>query len=1009
MGYKKKDILDELTNLGYSDLIISKKNKLFIEYLKEKDIDKNILTDTSMKELWEDCFNEELSEKSIKPKHKFLTGRKQNFRIDYVDKLPPLNTYSNTILILNKEKNNALINWKSFKKEYYGSSVAFYDLKESDFKLNDTTIDYTLILELISTKDESIKKENSQKKLYLCFFLFLAGKGYALIPSIYIYSTDAFFFNATNLKILEFFQKTHFFLTKPKQSHLIDNELKSNNKAKYIFYLRFSYLVNGNNDELINITNADISKVFLNLKNSTKSNKMTEDNENPIRKILSWQGALNIYETKRLANEIKLTPLEILSKTTEVDEYLLDLFAKYFSNKKSSPQEIKLTKLIVLFLQYLTNTMKEITFEKLRFFFATSIIDRSNFENEINSGFLKYLKNSNSGKSVQQKLQLIVFQVIESSDKYAGSYPKSHLVKLDFKPKKRAIARLAFDKRIIHQMKKICLYNPPRDNYYIKTNFEQKNKIWKHFDTVEPQLPIMLFTHLCLPWRTEHIISMDRNNFLVKDEKNNIIAWQITTDKNQDNDFQIEREFIDNVFYFEDDKYDSIDVMELLNETIDHSKNSFPSLKPLLRKENTNWGKIEPILCRNSAIGFITIEIYTGYYYKVLLKALFELGYSNEEINYYLQLTDSGKEYFKNNLFEFKSIDNLTLGNIKKYFSSEHYGPHSLRKTNITYLVKQGKVFEFILKLSGHTGHSTVLQVYIDFNFLSKLSIREDMETNILEKFGQKDDNTRSTARDIMKNLRKYHLEDKNKIIKILEKKDLFFSPYILSKNKKYVEKNKDILSTTLSPIFWQDLTTGICTSALNCPESLINCCSICPYFITGPIFIDSINSKIMQLSTRITEYYRIIEDNLINENLNHNEAVLYEEELNLLLAQNYGYTRIIELFNNIIYSYIQEDEHKNNNLPAINNFSLIKYDHIPFYNAQLEIYKSSKKNDEKNLDTKFAIEEVYKKILELILLDEIPKDVFYNNLMDKEKIINTFITYVNESTLSSKVIKLLK
>lgn len=52
-----------------------------------------------------------------------------------------------------------------------------------------------------------------------------------------------------------------------------------------------------------------------------------------------------------------------------------------------------------------------------------------------------------------------------------------------------------------------------------------------------------------MPWRTEHIISLDRETFLIKDDKNNIIGWRITTDKNQDNDFQIEKEFIDHVFF----------------------------------------------------------------------------------------------------------------------------------------------------------------------------------------------------------------------------------------------------------------------------------------------------------------------------------------------------------------------------------------------------------------------------------------------------------------------------
>lgn len=96
--------------------------------------------------------------------------------------------------------------------------------------------------------------------------------------------------------------------------------------------------------------------------------------------------------------------------------------------------------------------------------------------------------------SLQQDLQLLVFQVIENSDKYAGCYPKSCLTTLYRSPNRRKIKRLAFDKKIINRMKRICLLNPPTDNYYIKTNLDKKNMLWQHFDIIEPQLPVMLFS-----------------------------------------------------------------------------------------------------------------------------------------------------------------------------------------------------------------------------------------------------------------------------------------------------------------------------------------------------------------------------------------------------------------------------------------------------------------------------------------------------------------------------------
>ncbi|MCG3651381.1 hypothetical protein L5F32_03745 [Aliarcobacter butzleri] len=979
-----------------------------MDYLNEKSINRNDLSIVSIRRLWFDCFNLELTEKNVKRKLKFFKKEKNKFNILYVNKLPHINKYSLTLLILLKEKENFLKNWQDFKKEFYKSSEAFYELKEKNFKLPPNINDYKLLLDESFNKDESIRSENSEKKIYLLFFLFLAGKGHALLPSLYIFSSDSFFYYATNQKILEFFQKKHFFITMPHQKHLIENELNGNNKAKYIFYLRFSYLVNSSIEELKEISDQDLSGIFLSLKNSNKSTKMTDDNENPLRKILIWHGAINISENKKLANKIILSPLEILfqSKDKNLNLELLDIFAKNFSNKPNNTQQRRLADFTVDFLIYLNSELKEISFNNLRNFFSTSIVLKDNFTESQKSDFLTYLEDSKYGKSFQQDLQFFVFQVIESSDKYAGCYTKSSLVTIYKTPNKRKISRLAFDKKIINKMKYICLFNPPSDNYYIKTNINKNNMLWQHFDIVEPQLPIMLFLHLSMPWRTEHIISLDRDTFLVKDQDNNIIAWKITTDKNQDNDFQIEIEFINHVFFFEDEDGDNIDVIRLLEETIEYSIESFPSLKSLYRKENTNWGKIKPILCGKNAIGFIKNEIYSGYYYKVLLKTLFELNYSIDEIEYYVQLTDAGRDFFKIFPESYDDrIEKLSLYSINKYFSSEYYNPHSLRKTNITHLVQNGKIFEFILKLSGHTARSTVLQVYIDYEYLAKLSINQKSNINILEKF--ESNNTRLESRKIISNLRKYHTTSIEEIKNILKEKELFFSPLILSNNRKYIEKNNQEKLEILHPKFWQDLSTGICSNALNCPELMNNCCSLCPFFITGPVFFSAINSKIMQLSTKISEYYKIIEDNLINENLNNNEAELYEEELQLLLSENHGYSAIIENFNIIMHEFIKND-FQNNKLPSLKNFSLIKYEHVPFYKAQLEIYKISKKNNEHNFSTKFAIEEVYKKILELILLNEIPKDIFYNKLSSKEEVIDTFIAHLDSSNLASSRFNLL-
>lgn len=90
--------------------------------------------------------------------------------------------------------------------------------------------------------------------------------------------------------------------------------------------------------------------------------------------------------------------------------------------------------------------------------------------------------------------------------------------------------------------------------------------------------------------------------------------------------------------------------------------------KALLRKENKNWGEIKPILCKKNAIGFIPDSLYKGYYYKVLLKALFELNFSPQEIQYYVQLSEEGKKLFEKIPLKYDSIEELSLATIIKIF-----------------------------------------------------------------------------------------------------------------------------------------------------------------------------------------------------------------------------------------------------------------------------------------------------------------------------------------------------
>jgi hypothetical protein len=997
--------LSTIKKQGYHDVVVNQKNKEFLDFLDDNYINKKNLRKNTLAKYWEDCFNEKLTEQSINKKIKLFTKKTINLKIKFVDTLPTINTHSSTILILESISDEFIKYWKEFQNIIYKSEISPDRTAKSDFEIDEMWT-YQTIIEMIPTFDEGNKKRYRQKKLYYLFFLFLVNKQKALLCTQYIMSEDTFFNYTSRLEILTFFNKNHFFFTKPFNKNLIEKELNVNNKAKYINYMRFSYLINQDINLLINLTNNDVASILNNLRNSAKSSKMVSVYENPIRKSLYWLGATNINQTRKEAFNVTLSPLEILYENKQVDSRYLKIFYPYFSSKPNNLEQRKYARSISSFIIFLNNKFSELSVENLTNFFSTSIV-KENELNEIrlNSEFLDYLYQNISSKTQQQEIQMIVYQSFGNYPEFRNCFLKNDLEKIYVKQKNRKISRLALEKRILTKMKEICIFNPIVDNYYVTTHIDKKKYIWKHFDKTEPQLPVMLFLFLSMLWRKEHIVSLDRDNFLRKNENGEIIEVHVTTDKNQNNNFIIEKEYFEYVIRFKDLNGNEHCPIELIVQTIEYCKESFPMLKSLYRKGNETWGKIKPILCRNTANGFSPDYVFTGYYYKVFLRALQELNYPYEKINHFIQLSEKGLKEIGDYSNIYSSLENISLNQAAIYFNSVYFSPHSIRKTNITYLIYDKKSLEFIIKLSGHTALSTVLKIYIDYDLLNRLHISEKNKTAIENNFRQ---TSKIGAKKIIEIYQKFHSLSINDIKKKLSNENLFFSPLILGDNN-ILKKNNFIDIEILEPIFWEEIATGICTNALNCQNGRNGTCSICPFFLTSSNFIDSINSKIMQLSSRIIEYFNIILKHYEDEKLSGKEAIIYENELQLTIAQMEGYSAIVNTINTSLYEKISNtlSDSQKKNLPMKQDMVFIKYEHTPHLKAQLEIYKYSKKFTDHNMEIEHSIDVLYKKIMELIILNEIPKEFFIDTINNKEAAVERFLELLNNN--SNNVIQSIK
>jgi hypothetical protein len=980
-----------LKDNGYENLFENKPTiQKFTIYHIESGFSRFNINQEELIRLWKNYFNIEPSTLEVEKGLDYLKKISNPLIIKFSKKLPSLNTSKNEILILEEKKNLTQEYWEGFSKYYVNSNIAYKDLRKKDFLIDKNLIFADLIDYIFLVNSDDIAKER-KKKIYILFFLYLTSKNVCLIPASFIFSKYKIFEQTSRQEVLSFFQKNHFLFKESVYTYLIDNELKVKSNAKKNFYLRFSFLIKNQKNLIKDLSDNEMEVILNNLKETGKSKKMVLDYENFIRKILFWNGADNLSQTRRETRNQEISPIEILGnyQSTFKNKVLINSFIRYFNQKRNTAKSIKYTYHVIDLLDYLSMTFENITVKDLVLFFKVYVK-----KDKLTSNFIEYMENIQLAITVQQELQMIVFVSLGNEESLNTIFLKQNIISLYKMPKTRNVARRAFKKEILEAMKYICIFDPPADDYYVKTTFNNKFDSWNFFDRVEPQLPVMLFLHLCMPWRKEHIISLDRENFLIKDEFSNIIAIQLSTDKNQKKDFYIEREIFE---YALDHNFlinNKIDIFKLLNDTVEHSKKSFPNLQSLERKSNEVWGKITPLLCSNDAKGFISNGIYDGYYYKVLVKALIYLGYSNQEIFYYIELSATGlKKYNNENINLLEETYKLTSSEFNRNFNSQFYSPHSLRKSNITHFLLDGKTLEFIIKLSGHEAISTVLKAYIDYSFLKKMKLSENVLNKIEECFSL-DSSTREYSKKIIEIFKKYHTIEINEVKEKLEEYNLSGSILTVTSDLKSIKKQQEEKKDILSPIFWENLSVGICTGALNCPININNRCSLCNYFYTGPKYFAELNSKIMQLSTKLVKYFNVIQKYTVEENININEALIYEEETKLDLAELQGYIAIVSGLNDNIKKIISEESSKDivKYVKGFKDINFINIEHNSFYTAQLEIYTTSKKNMSLNLDIEYAISELYKKILELIIMGKIDNRKYLETLSSPNKTIDLFI-----------------
>jgi hypothetical protein len=262
--------------------------------------------------------------------------------------------------------------------------------------------------------------------------------------------------------------------------------------------------------------------------------------------------------------------------------------------------------------------------------------------------------------------------------------------------------------------------------------------------------------------------------------------------------------------------------------------------------------------------------------------------------------TKSSKTKMPNNV---KELNECTDGFFSKL--SAEYDIHSLRVTGATRYLEAGLGISLVMKLTGHSSPDMLLNVY---NKLKLEEKRELLATAVNKIFITDGENTVSNLQSFLLNEipNNYDTNNVDDIDRMLNDNNLFSLDRKSSSESiggTKIDKGTDIALTS-HPSSWTPMIFGICPGT-KCPDGRENRCSLCPYLITGKIFLDGV---IHQTNLKLIQFYRL------SREVNEEENLKYEnsgkgEQIQLLFEEISGWFEII--------NKIENDLYKNNLLPS--------------------------------------------------------------------------------------------
>jgi len=812
-------------------------------------------------------------------------------------------------------------------------------------------------------------------RTYLGFFLFLSNKSIVHLP-----------YSVTKYLNLWPFNIEVWLSEKPliKAYHMFNKRRSLNNKSAV-----YSILATSTNIDPMNIREKQLEDAI----KLVDRELLIKSNDNVIKKIRDLFASLgNIQVLSYEEDQSKILseqPVDFLDDYKNKPEFkYLCKSAKLFmeNNSQSIDTRKKEMQLIVKFLKFLEENhfIKGTLFEK--------VLLEPIFSGDVELSLHHWI-NGSIGKTDQNKVQNVIAQICERSPYLAGAF-KSIYRKNYSKQRKNSMmpSRYALDEEVLLEMRNIVLNDPPKSTYY-ERKIDEKSLWYSHVHITQPMLPAMLLLHIKMPHRAEHIRTLDLNKFFIRDVDGNLLGLEISTDKNwrRADVFTIDKEVVNIMF---DDE--ELNFIQKCNEYI---YQYFDQIRPVYQKGDAKniWGQIVPMFPNNLGTDFIPKEVYRGYYFKVLIKALLSLG---KDVDNYIQAQGSvDMQRLMKNLIYTETYEIEQEAYLSKKLKSKHYGPHSLRKSNITRYISYGHPLEVIIAMTGHKSLNTIMSVYIDYSMLAKsasfLEAREVINKDISI------ENPIDISKEYIKVIGSVlKAGNPTSLTNMLNKLKLSPPPSILDEKSNLINNEYGLSKCLEANIHvWKPMPWGICTT-FECPTNIVERCSACPYLLTNELFMRGIKLAVLVSTSKIAKIGNSLYNNMKESSLNDIEYSDHTAFQKDQIIEFYSWQLLIDDLHEKIY---------NTEGCERNALQQIAANQVDYNMGLIEIFTEAKACYYGSRDVDTFTDELAGKVLKLL----VQKRVEFNNIPfdNQESLLTWFIDYLDNSSSIERenIIKSLK